>query len=76
MPIPASHPAPSVSREELRAKMRVGTVRLVDVLPRDSFLGGHIPGALHLPLGDIPLRARQVLPDLDTEIIAYCGGNT
>ena len=62
--------------EELRARMRAGAARVVDVLPRESFLAGHISGALSLPLAEIPARAREVLPDLDTEIIVYCGGNT
>jgi rhodanese-related sulfurtransferase len=49
---------------------------LVDVLPRESFDSGHIPGAISLPLGDIPGGAAAVLPDRSQEIIVYCGGPT
>lgn len=75
MPDAASEHAHHVSLEELGAKIRGGAV-LVDVLPRESFLSGHIPGSLSLPLADIPSRAGEILPDLDALIIVYCGGHS
>jgi rhodanese-related sulfurtransferase len=75
MPDGAADHAHHVSLEELSAKIRGGAV-LVDVLPRESFLSGHIPGSVSLPLAEIPARAREILPDLDAPIIVYCGGNS
>jgi len=67
---------PEVSREELIGALRRGRVTLVDVLPRESFAARHIPGALSLPVADIPTRAAQVLPNRDAPIVVYCGGPT
>jgi len=75
MPDAAADHADHVSLEDMGAKIRGGAI-LVDVLPRESFLSGHIPGSVSLPLADIPFRAREILPDLDALIIVYCGGHT
>ncbi|MGE0554176.1 MAG: ArsR/SmtB family transcription factor [Gemmatimonadales bacterium] len=58
--------------EELRRRLRRGDVTLIDVRPADEFAAGHIPGALSLPLSELPHRARQ-LPK-QQEIVAYCRG--
>jgi phage shock protein E len=47
---------------------------LVDALPRRSYAHRHLPGALSLPLNEVPARAGEVLPDKDLEIIVYCSG--
>ena len=52
--------------------MEDASLTVVDVLPRESYAGGHIPGAVSLPLAEIEARARQVLPDLAAEIAVYC----
>src|SRR5262245_6296750 len=65
-----------VSHDELVARRRDPSITLVDALPLSSFESGHIPGAINLPLADVPERARAVLPDLDREIIAYCSAFT
>ena len=65
-----------VTLAQLRPKLEDARVALVNVLGADSWRTGRIPGSIHLPLADIPARARRVLPDLDREIITYCGGFT
>jgi len=65
-----------ISREEIVAGLRNGTLTLVDVLPAESYRSGHIPGAISLPVGEIERRAAQVLPDREREIAVYCGGFT
>ncbi len=65
-----------VSYDELVGLLRDPAVALVDVLPRASFDSGHIPGAISLPLDDIPSRAAALLPDLTRDIVVYCGGPT
>lgn len=67
--------ARELSREAMLERLRQGAV-LVDVLPRVAYNDGHIPGALNLPVAEIPTRARRLLPDRSREIIVYCGGST
>ena len=50
--------------------IRDGAVAL-DVRERSEFAGGHIEKALHIPLGELPGRLRE-LPR-ETPILAYCG---
>ena len=67
---------PTVSREELVSALRAGRVALVDVLSPESFAAMHIPGAINLPVADVPRRAPEVLPDRRASIVTYCGGPT
>jgi len=66
----------AITREEILAHLNDGALRLVDVLPRESFRSGHIPGALSLPLAEIGEKAATILPDLSTPIVVYCGSVT
>src|SRR5262249_9389770 len=43
----------AVSRSELLARSRAGTVTILDVRPADEFALGHLPGALNIPLRDL-----------------------
>lgn len=43
---------------------------LVDVRQPDEYLGGHIPGSVLLPLGELPARLDE-LP-LDRDVVFYC----
>jgi rhodanese-related sulfurtransferase/DNA-binding transcriptional ArsR family regulator len=61
-----------VSREELLARARAGTVTILDVRPEDEFALGHIPDALNIPLRELKDRLRKFDPK--REIVAYCRG--
>lgn len=61
-----------VTRGELMASLRAGTVMLLDIRPEDEFALGHLPGALNMPLDELELRLCE-LPH-DREIVAYCRG--
>lgn len=65
-----------IPREEFKRRFDDRSLVVVDVLPDASYAAGHIPNALSLPLGEIHARAREVLPDLDANIVAYCRGFT
>jgi len=67
---------PTVTRAELIGDLRAGRITLVDVLSPESFAANHIPGAINLPVTEIPLRARELLPDRRAAIVVYCGGPT
>ncbi len=61
-----------VSREELDARLRDGTVTVLDVRPADEYALGHVPGALSVPLGELETRLAALDPA--QEIVAYCRG--
>lgn len=46
---------------------------LIDVREKSEYHRGHIPGAIHLPRGLLELEIERRVPDISTEIIAYCG---
>jgi rhodanese-related sulfurtransferase len=47
---------------------------LVDVREESEFAKDHLPGAIHLGKGIIERDIEARVPDLNTEIILYCGG--
>jgi rhodanese-related sulfurtransferase len=63
---------PAISRDELRQGLKTGALKVVDVLPADSYAAGHIPGSISLPLPSIASQARELLPDLNADIAVYC----
>jgi rhodanese-related sulfurtransferase/DNA-binding transcriptional ArsR family regulator len=60
-----------VTREELLRRADTGTV-VLDVRPHEEYTAGHIPGAISVPLDELPERLAE-LP-ADQEIVAYCRG--
>jgi rhodanese-related sulfurtransferase len=67
---------PDPTLDEIRTRTGAPGFTLVDVLPAASYAEGHLPGARSLPVADIPARAAMLLPDLDADIVVYCGGPT
>lgn len=61
-----------VTREDLLARARAGTVTVLDVRPDEEYSAAHIPGALSIPLEE--LRGRLSELPADREIVAYCRG--
>lgn len=47
---------------------------VIDTRSREAWDQGHIPGALHIPGGELVDRAGDELPDLEAAIVAYCWG--
>ncbi len=47
---------------------------LVDVREESEFAKDHLPGAIHLGKGIIERDIEARVPDLNTEIVLYCGG--
>jgi len=45
---------------------------LVDVRERDEWDEGHIPGAVHVPRGNLESRIEGVVPDHSQPVILYC----
>lgn len=47
---------------------------LVDVREESEFAKDHLPGAIHLGKGVIERDIEVRIPDLNAEIVLYCGG--
>ena len=45
---------------------------LLDVREPREWDAGRIPGAVHVPLGTLPARAAEVLPDRSVPVVVYC----
>jgi rhodanese-related sulfurtransferase len=61
-----------ITRDELLRRTREGKVTVLDVRPSEEYAAGHIPGAISIPLEQLPMRLHE-LP-ADQEIVAYCRG--
>ena len=70
---PTSSNADEISRDELRARLQDPSLTILDVLPQASFVEAHIPRAINIPLEQISIQAREMLPDVNAEIAVYCG---
>jgi rhodanese-related sulfurtransferase len=62
----------AVDNDELVRRVRGGEVTLIDVRPREEYVAGHIPGAISVPLADLPKRIGELRKRRD--IVAYCRG--
>ena len=70
----AAREVPFVSMEELNSRLCRGdhSLLLLDVREKDAFEAGHIPGARHLPRGQLELRVNGELPDPTARILVVC----
>lgn len=58
------------SPEEVREKLASGDVQIVDIREPAAFERGHVPGAINLPLQDLPRRVDDV--DWGREVVFVC----
>jgi rhodanese-related sulfurtransferase len=70
----AAREVPFMGMEEVLARIGRGQRDLVllDVRERDAFDAGHLPGARHIPRGQLELRVDHALPDPTLRILTYC----
>ena len=62
----------AVDTGELLRRLDSGDAVVLDVRPGPEYAGGHLPGALHIPLEELADRLSE-LPQ-EREIVAYCRG--
>ena len=62
----------AVDTDELLRRLDNGHAVILDVRPEPEYAGGHLPGAIHIPLEELTDRLAE-LPR-DREIVAYCRG--
>lgn len=63
-----------MSMAELSERLGANSRDLVilDLREKEAFEAGHVPGARHLPRGQLELRVNAELPDPTARILAYC----
>ncbi|MFH1816833.1 MAG: metalloregulator ArsR/SmtB family transcription factor [Pseudomonadota bacterium] len=61
-----------VGRDELMARVKAGETMVIDVRPAAEYQAGHIPGAINIPVDELPQHL-EALPH-GQEIVAYCRG--
>jgi glyoxylase-like metal-dependent hydrolase (beta-lactamase superfamily II)/rhodanese-related sulfurtransferase len=70
----ASREIAFMSLAEVSHRIEQGNSDLIvlDVREKDAFDAGHLPGARHLPRGQLELRVDKELPDPSVRILTYC----
>jgi glyoxylase-like metal-dependent hydrolase (beta-lactamase superfamily II) len=70
----AAREVPFMGMDEVRARIERAEPELVllDVRERDAFEAAHLPGARHIPRGQLELRVDKEFPDPTVRILAYC----
>jgi len=58
-----------VTVTELEAALRLGHT-VLDVRETDEYVRGHVPGALSVPMGQLPVRARDL--DRSAPVLVIC----
>lgn len=61
--------------EDVKRRMDRGeSLTLIDVREESEYAASRLPGARHLGKGIIERDIEQAAPDVDAELILYCGG--
>jgi glyoxylase-like metal-dependent hydrolase (beta-lactamase superfamily II)/rhodanese-related sulfurtransferase len=70
----AAATVPFMSLAQLKANIdsRRDDMIVLDVRERDAYESGHVPGALHLPRGQLELRVNEELKDPTRRILVCC----
>ena len=64
----------TMTRDDLRGRLRDGDVVVLDVRPEAEFAAGHIRGAVSIPITELKSRLGDI-PD-GADVVAYCRGRT
>ncbi|QKT05829.1 rhodanese-like domain-containing protein [Gordonia sp. X0973] len=49
---------------------------LLDIREPDEWAGGHVRGALHIPLGEVPERIDEIDPDVELFVVCRTSGRS
>jgi hydroxyacylglutathione hydrolase len=63
---------PQITVARLRERMRAGDVIVIDVRGRVEWDAGHLPGAVHIPLGLLPDRLAELPPQGGSTLALQC----
>jgi len=62
----------TITRDQLRQRLRDGDVVVVDVRPEPEYAAGHIRGAISIPIQNLKARLGEIASG--AEVVAYCRG--
>jgi rhodanese-related sulfurtransferase/predicted transcriptional regulator len=62
----------TMTRDELRTRLKDGDVVVLDVRPTREYAAGHIKGAVSIPVNELEGRLDEIPADVET--VAYCRG--
>jgi glyoxylase-like metal-dependent hydrolase (beta-lactamase superfamily II)/rhodanese-related sulfurtransferase len=68
----ASVPFMALSELNTQIARRGNDLIVLDVREKDAFAAGRVPGARHLPRGQLELRVNEEFPDPTLRIVVYC----
>jgi rhodanese-related sulfurtransferase len=66
---------PEIDVDEL-ARRRDEGAPVLDVREDDEYASGHVPGATHIPLGQVPDRTAEVPTDRTVYVVCRSGGRS
>jgi len=68
----AAVPFMALAELNLQIAKRANDLVVLDVREKDAFAAGHVPGARHLPRGQLELRVNEEFPDPTLRIVTCC----
>jgi len=69
------HVVPTIHVGELSDPIPADLV-ILDVREPHEWTAGHIEGATHIPLGELPSRVGELDPEVQTVVICHMGGRS
>lgn len=66
----------SVMMMEFEQLLRKGTLNILDVREDDEFESGHIEGAQHIPLGEIPTSLEKLDKSKEYHVVCFSGSRS
>ena len=68
-------PVPEIDVDQL-AKLHAEGVPIIDVRQPDEYVSGHVPGAVLIPLADVPERVEDIPGDQPVYVICRSGARS
>ncbi|MFB6127771.1 MAG: rhodanese-like domain-containing protein [Halolamina sp.] len=58
------------SPEAVNERLDEADVQVIDIRPEEAFRAGHVPGAMNVPMSELPARIEEL--DLADEVVVAC----
>ena len=66
----------SISMPEFEQKLKKEKLNIIDVREDDEFEEGHVPGAVHIKLGELESRLGELEKGMDYQMICFSGSRS